>query len=262
MKRNPRWQEVYKRYLQVERELLEAPKPVFRFDKPYLGISTISEQGYCEKKVEFEETLGKEKTEEMVLGTEAHDLLLRDSVTVPVKDAWKGIFTRDFAVVREFYVAAKVEGYPIIGKVDALVFYKGVPVLLLEHKFSSSMYPWESYHIQARTYCYVLGKMGFDISRLTYAIVVAPHEAKDDPRLMEAVNVVAKALAKSTVDIPLSGYTARAYLHRYEERIAAAHFLELLDYWLGKRPARGSDSSGKCKACEFSNGCELSLYRK
>lgn len=261
MKRSARWQETYERYLHVEQELLEDPKPVFRFDKPYLGVSTISEQGYCEKKVEFETTTGKERTEEMVSGTEAHEQMLRDSVTIPVKDAWKGIFTQEFAVVREFYVAAKVEGNPIIGKVDALVFYRGMPVLLIEHKFSSSMYPWESYHIQARTYCYLLGKMGFDTSKLNYAIVVAPHEAKDDPRLMEAVNMVAKGLGKSTVDVPLTGTVGRAYLHRYQEKVAESHLFELLDYWLGKRPARGSDSSGKCKACEFKNSCELSLYR-
>ena len=254
------WKDIYDRYLRLEEELIERPKPLFRFGKSYLGVSTISEQGYCEKKVEFESQIGKQETEDMRSGTEAHELLLRDSVSVPLSDAWEGIFTKELTVLREFYVAAKVNDYPIIGKIDALVFYRSSPVLLFEHKFSSSPYPWESYHIQARTYCYVLNRMGFDTSRLTYAIVVAPLAARDDPLLMDSVNLVAKNLHKSTLDIPLTEGVGKAYLHRYQQAIAESHLIELLDYWLEKRQARGSDSAGKCKACEFRKNCELSLY--
>lgn len=250
---------MYDSYAEVESELRNDPKPVFRFEKPFLGISTVGDQSYCEKKVELEIERGAETTQEMELGTEAHGNLLRDSESIESKKLWNMIFVKDHILCREFSVAAKIQSYPIIGRIDALYFHKSKPTLLLEHKFSSSSTAWDQYHRQARLYCLTLKYMGFDTSKLKYAIIVAPREARDDTALMDVPAKILKDFQREVLLLPLARGFAKVYVKTFDDTKAESELAESLDYWLGRRGARGSDSVGKCRSCKFNLSCDLSL---
>ena len=65
------------RFYNLIGEVLERRESVLRFNVPFLCVSEISEQYYCEKKVEMARVLGEITTEHKIIGQEVHEPLQR-----------------------------------------------------------------------------------------------------------------------------------------------------------------------------------------
>ncbi len=230
----PKWKEVYSRYQEVEKEIAEKPRGVLRFGKPFVAASEISDQKYCEKKLEFTILNGEEETPEKIEGTKAHEQLLRDTVKVRAKEGWKQIFRGEAVFFREFYVAARVNGHAVIGKIDGILFRSSIPRLVIEHKFSSSLLPYDTYQVQAQVYCLILQNMGFGVSELEYVIVVAPRGSKNDLELRKVLQHIGANPKKEIVDIPLGSDFARAYVYKYDPIRAGREYEDSLEYLVGE----------------------------
>jgi len=60
-------------------KFLERRESILRFNVPYLSVSEISQQYYCERKVEMARVLGKIEKEHEIIGREVHEILQRDA---------------------------------------------------------------------------------------------------------------------------------------------------------------------------------------
>jgi hypothetical protein len=153
-----------------------------RFNRPFVIASDIAGQYYCEKKIEMQYIYGKVETESKNIGTQAHEKLTEDSIKVKREDLWRKIYGAKPVFALEMFLLADYNGFLLAGKPDSVLFKRGLPLVVFEYKFSQSSEAYPSYHVQAQTYGVLLENMGFDTSRLFYAIVVA------DPKRKEAEN--------------------------------------------------------------------------
>lgn len=160
--------------LQWEQSILELEETLqgteFRHKLPFIPVSSIAGQYYCELKVDHEYTQGEVPSEAKEEGSILHEQLLemqsttRENLIHQVKE-------RPICIA-SFLIGAKVNGLAIAGLPDAIVFVKGKPTILIELKTTKGeLILWKDQEIQAKTYALLLENMGFDCSSLQ--IVVA-----------------------------------------------------------------------------------------
>jgi len=234
-------------------------RSVLRFDASAIGVSEIASQYYCEKQVELKRIFGEERTEEMSIGTFAHGLLLKDTEKIDRKKLMKKIASGESVFAREMHLKAKFHGNMIRGITDGVIFEDGRPVLLLEHKFSANLRLYDAQQVQAGIYCYLLQLMGFDTSRLKYAIVKAGREEKENEELL---NIYSKILAhpnKTKLEVPLGTSNAVVYIRRFDSAKVSGNLSWAMRYWLKEREAVPTPHAGKCRVCQFKEKCEFSL---
>jgi len=130
---------------------------------------------------------GEVETEAKNIGTEAHEKLTEDSVRVKREELWQKIYGAKPVFALEMFLLAKYGNVLLAGKPDSVLFARGFPLVVFEYKFSRSGVAYPSYHVQAQTYGVLLGNMGFDTSRLFYAIVVADPKARGTRKLRQNV---------------------------------------------------------------------------
>lgn len=253
------WKAMLDRYTATIKEVANNQKGALRFDRPCVAVHEVAEQYYCEKKVELNQIYGKEMTPEKRLGAEAHELLLKDSVKVKLEELWSQIFSDKLVSAREMRLAANHKGNVIIGITDKVVFSKTLPILLLEHKFSAHLRPFHDHHVQARLYCYLLKLMGFDTSKLKYAIVIAKPESRQDEELRKAALHILKHPQNDIIDIPLRSGMAKAYVNWFDAVEAEGELDWALEYWTKKRNAKPTKFAGKCRVCQHNQTCEFTL---
>lgn len=138
--------ELIKRFEELIKEVAEAKETRLRFGAKLLSVSELAEQYYCEKKVELKRLYGEEETLEMKLGKEAHKILLKDSIKVKREELWHKISLGKPILAREMLLLGKYADIIIAGIADAIFFYKGFPIVLFEHKFSSKQIPFRNHH--------------------------------------------------------------------------------------------------------------------
>ena len=150
-----------------------------RFHRSMVIASDVASQFYCEKKVEMQFLHGEVETEAKNFGTAAHGNLTEDSVKVKRAELWRKIYGDKPVLALEMFLLAKYGDVLLAGKPDSVLFACGFPLVVFEYKFSQSNIAYPSYHVQAQTYGVLLENMGFDTSRLFYAIVVADPKTRD-----------------------------------------------------------------------------------
>jgi len=225
-----------------------------RFGRYMIVASDIAEQFYCEKKVEMEYFYGEVETEAKNMGTEAHEKLTEDSVKVKREELWRKIYGTKPVFALEMFLLAKYGDVLLAGKPDSVLFARGFPLVVFEYKFSRSSEAYLSYHVQAQTYGVLLENMGFDTSRLFYAIVVADPKTKGNRELRQ--NVVNTVISNDPKEAVHSISDAKIYFDKFNRLIAEKDLAWALEFWSKSREAQPTSNQNKCARCEYQAKCE------
>jgi hypothetical protein len=245
------------RFLEIERSLkqyiTDTNSTPLRFNQPYVKASEIAEQYYCERKVEMTHLHGKVETETKRQGSEGHESLMADSVEIDRMEVLEEIFSGTPTIVHELPLMAEHRGIVLAGQPDAVIFKGGLPVALLEIKFSSSPYPYRSYHAQARVYGRILDGAGFDTSDLYYVIVVAPRESRGHDGLFGSVIEALKERGSCEESFEVNG--VHVYVYEYNHPEALRDLDWALEFWRSSRAVEPVDNQAKCRNCEYKQKC-------
>ncbi len=224
-----------------------------KFNQLYVRASEIAEQYYCERKVEMTYLHGRVETETKRQGSEGHESLQAESVEIEHTEMLEEIFSGGSLIVHELPLLAEHGGVVLVGQPDAVIFKDGLPVALLEVKFSNSPYPYRSYHAQARVYGRILDGAGFDTSDLYYVIAVAPRESRGDGGLFRRVIEALKECGSGEASFEVDG--VHVYVYEYSQLAAMRDLDWALEYWRGSRDAAPVDNQEKCRSCEYLEEC-------
>ena len=257
------WKETLQKLEAAMRQVAETKESGLRHGIKFAVVSELASQYFCEKKVELVRIYGKTETEATLLGKEAHEALLKDTVKVSREAFLQDVFSGRTILGRETPLVAIHSGMPVAGLPDAVLFFKKMPLLLFEYKFTRSNYPHRDHHVQARLYCYLLHLLGFDTSRLRYAIILASPDLKGDDVFREnSTKMIIKNIRKDKFEAYKKGSSiATAYLSNFYPREAIEDMEWALEYWQRKREAIPTRKPVKCRTCEFNSTCDASLAR-
>jgi hypothetical protein len=249
-----KWEQHLAKYLSFLRELTESRESSLRFGRKVVAASDIAAQFFCEKKVEMQYLYGEIETEAKIAGTEAHGKLLEDAVRVKTEELWQRIYGRNPVLALESLFFARFNGVIVAGKPDSILFRNGVPLVVLEHKFSRTLVAFETHHVQARIYCLLLNNMGFDTRLLFYAIIVADPTAPPDrdlkKKVLEAIN--RNGPKESILELD----NARVFLVKYNHGDAEKDLNWAVKFWKHEREAIATQNPNKCKTCEYLEKCQ------
>ncbi|MGD0645307.1 MAG: PD-(D/E)XK nuclease family protein [Candidatus Bathyarchaeia archaeon] len=232
----------------------QSEKGELRFNRYFVIASDIAGQYYCEKKVEMQYLHGKVETEAKNIGTEAHEKLTEDSVKVKREELWQKIYEPEPVFALEMFLLANYDGVLLAGKPDSVLFTGGFPLVVFEYKFSRSSVAYPSYHVQAQTYGLLLENMGFDTSRLFYAIVVADPKTKGSRKLRQ--NVVNTIISNGPREAVHSINDAKIYYNKFNRVNAEKDLAWALQFWSKNREAQPTSNQNKCARCEYQAKCE------
>ena len=224
-----------------------------RFCRSVIVASDIAEQFYCEKKIEMEYLHGEVETEAKNIGTEAHEKLTEDSVKVKRAELWQKIYGAKPIFALEMFLLAKYSDVLLAGKPDSVLFARGFPLVVFEYKFSRSGIAYPSYHVQAQTYGVLLGNMGFDTSRLFYAIVVADPKTKGSRELRQ--NVTRIVTMNGPREAVHSINDAKIYFCKFNRVSAEKNLTWAFEFWSKNREAEPTSNQNKCAKCEYRAHC-------
>ena len=246
--------EIFNLMLEELRKKRKTKVERLRFNRLTICASDIAGQYYCEKKVEMEYVHGEIKTEAKTRGTEAHEKLIEDAVEIKREALWKKIYGKEPVLAVEMFIISKYEDVFLAGQPDAVMFYKGRPIVIFEFKFSSSGIAYPSHHVQAQMYGLILENMGFDTSRLFYAIVVADPKIKGDPKLQrKAIDAIFKKGFEESI---LSTDDTVIHFCKFHSSEAKESLQWAIEFWKQKRDAIPTTNPNKCLKCEYQTRCQ------
>lgn len=238
----------------------EGSQGELRFSRQFIVASDIAQQYFCEKKVEMQYLHGEVETEDKAIGTEAHENLLQDSVRIRREELWKKIYGEKPVFALEMLLLAKYRDVVLAGRPDSIIFQNGCPLVVFEYKFTKSGTAHMTYHVQAQAYGLLLRNMGFDTSRLFYAIVLADPKARHDRELKrKVVDAVAKNGPKEGV---LKIENTGIHLHRFSQADAEKDLDWAIGFWKNSREAIRTKNPNKCKNCEYRVECQRSIHKE
>ncbi|MEM2098614.1 MAG: hypothetical protein QXU99_02550 [Candidatus Bathyarchaeia archaeon] len=266
-------------------------KQLLRHGSPLVYVSDISEQYYCEKKVELSYKLGAVKTQAMQEGTMLHEEITKMEKAT-LQRIIEGIAHSPYCSAR-FPLVAEVEGLPVVGVPDIVGFIAGTACFVLELKtFGARIFRlYSSQVVQAKVYGLLLDAMGFDCSKLLLYIVGirrgmnAEVSGKMLTRLLftlaltPEVRNLSKTVYISKDQIMFADDKRLAKLFRLEKQ-AVKKFVDLVSaanlsifclpysrddaleslkwakgYWFGDRDAVPTRKQAKCRVCDFAENC-------
>jgi hypothetical protein len=231
-----------------------------RFNRSFIPASDIAQQYFCEKKVEMNYLHGDVETEEKSIGTEGHEKLLEGSMEIKRQELWKKIHEKEPTFALEMHLLAKYKDVALAGRLDSVIFQNGYPMILFEYKFSKSRIAYKTHHVQAKTYGILLRNMGFDTSRLFYAIVIADPEARYDKALRK--KVVQAVDMNGPKEAELNIQNTVIYLQKFNEEEAERDIDWAIEFWKNTREAIITSNPNKCKNCEHKVECSKSLHKQ
>lgn len=233
--------------------MFESNLTKLRFERSTIAASDIAEQFFCEKKVEMQFLYGEIESEAKMIGNQAHEKLLEDSVRVKREEMWQAIYGKDPVLALETLFLAQVKDVVIAGKPDSILFRDGYPLVVFEYKFSRNQTAYVTHHVQARTYGLLLESIGFNTSYLHYAIVIADPITRIDRSLKKRV---AAAIGKNGLkDAVLEIENGKVYLHKYDRAEAEKDLDWAVKFWKKEREAIPTENTNKCRKCEYSSQC-------
>ena len=250
--------EKYNSLLEKISEKKEKNERELRFNRCTIRASDVAGQYYCEKKIEMGYLYGEVETETKNQGTEAHENLLKGSEAVGQEDIWKSVYGKEPVLALEWLLLAEYKDVFLTGQPDAVLFENGIPQVIFEYKFSRSKRIYPSHHVQAGFYGLLLKSVGFDTSKLFYAIVVADRRARDDPDLKDNVfEAVMKNGLKKTI-LPIDN--AVIYLNKFDSEEAKTSVDWAIQFWKAQREAISTSNRNKCRVCEYEEECKELIF--
>lgn len=257
MNNMPKWERQLRVYHSLVEELANARKKSegkLRFNKLFIIASDIAQQYFCEKKVEMQYQYGDVETAEKTVGTEAHEKLLADSVKIKERDLWRKIYGKKPLFALEMLLLARHKDVILAGRPDSVLFRNGYPIIVFEYKFSKSATAYMTHHVQARTYGILLNNMGFDTSRLFYAVVIVDPKARHDKDLKrKVVEAVVKNGPKEAV---LNIENAAVHFHKFNHEDAEKDLDWAIEFWKKTREPIMTSNPNKCRNCEYGVVCQ------
>ncbi len=246
--------DILERYRQVYRASRNA-EPLLRYGRRTIAVSTIAQQFYCEKAVQFSIERPLAPTQSMRDGVAGHEAVSSLGVTMTQQEAIEAaVVAREVPVcVYEFRIGwHHHSGATILGFVDEAWFRNAHVDLVAERKFSSNPAIHAPYHVQAGLYCLGLGEMGFGTECSRYRISVFSRQCHDCASLASGeCPTVAIGADSHTCDRGAS--ISRTFPF---ERDSVHHDLEwALEFWTGKREAQATTNPSRCRACRYQRMC-------
>lgn len=234
-----------------------------RFAMPFIPASWIAEQYYCEKKVELRLLHGLEvETESMRVGKEAHEELVDQALPSSPEEIARRIQRGELILVREMPLGGSLEGVPLVGFTDAVLFEGGKPLCVFEYKFGRSARPRRSHHVQAQIYGLLLYLSGFVTDRLHYALVYAPPEEREALEAVEEQVIEALRVGeRRSLRLDGEGGRIRVWVTPFDLSEARENVMWALGFWKGEREAIPTTRAAKCRVCEFQAICPASRLR-
>jgi len=228
-----------------------------KHDLPFIAVSNIAEQYYCEQKVENRYLTHQMPRLRKQEGSELHEIILGRRMTT------KDIISKIEALptyITSFPTEAKYRGIVIAGRPDAILFQRGNPRFVIELKTTSGnpVRMWRSQVVQAGVYGFLLEEMGFNCSDLQLAVVRLRRndDAKAETKREFISTITSVLLLKRTKDLE------RIYLGNVRcdcfqyERISVLQELNwVLGYWLSERQPMAARNAAACSYCEFKAIC-------
>ena len=258
-----KWELQLKVYYSLIEELAEKQEKgesSLRFDRSFILASDIAQQYFCEKGVEMQYLYGDVETEEKSIGTEGHEKLLEDSVKIKRQELWKKIYGKKPVFALEMLLLAKYKDVVLVGRPDSVLFQNGYPLIVFEYKFSKSGTAYRTHHVQAGTYGILLNSMGFDTSRLFYAVVIADPRTRNDKDLKrKVIDAVAKNGPKEAI---LEVGYATVHLHKFNQAEAERDLDWAAEFWKKTREAVMTSNPNKCMKCGHKVECDKSIHKE
>lgn len=242
-------------------------KPKLRHDLPWIKISDIAEQYYCEFKVELSYSIGEVSTQDKEEGIYIHQQF--EGEKIEVEQLIQNILKLPIYLCA-FPVYLGWEGIVVGGSPDGIFFFNSKPRYLIELKTTSGSVNkiWDSEIVQAELYGLGLEFMGFDCSQLDCIIVKLNRKEFGNNEERIQANLL-KQLIKQLMRKPerkRSISTGCMYhLFEYSREDAIEDLKRALGYWrMERNPIRGGlkrhdsipvNNANKCKKCEFNRNC-------
>jgi PD-(D/E)XK nuclease superfamily len=250
----------------VDRESLASKIPL-RFGLPWVPVSSIAQQFYCEVKVDHEYRFGKIPTPEKEEGTMLHEEIITMKPTTP-SDLVRSIEKEPICLCT-FPVFGKVDDLPIFGIPDAVLFRKSVLSHLIELKTTNGDVSrlWRDQAVQVKAYALALDLMGFDCAKLELSLVRVSKSDISGEGKESLLNEVTKGLLDGRIDAVEQSLRQRmraeVKVHRllYDRQDAAKDVAWAKDYWLMKRGPIPTRNARKCRVCEFNELCPFSMTK-
>jgi CRISPR/Cas system-associated exonuclease Cas4 (RecB family) len=197
---------------------------------------------------------GEIETEAKIIGSEAHEKLIEKAVEIKREALWKKIYGKEPVLAVEMFILGKYQDVFLAGQPDAVMFYKGHPIVIFEFKFSKSGIAYPSHHVQAQTYGLILENMGFDTSRLFYAIVVTDPKTRGDPKLQrKAIDAIFKKGFEESI---LSTDDTIIHFCKFYSSEAQESLDWAIKFWKRHREATPTTNPNKCSKCEYQTQCQ------
>ena len=249
------------------RQLKGPAKATLRFDLPWVPISTIAEQFYCEAKVDLEYRYGRVPTPAKEEGTELHDEIMEMEPTSP-EDLVKSITNRSSCLCT-FPVYARIDDIAVMGMPDAVLFRKSKPSNLIELKTTGGNVDrlWRDQVVQVKAYALALELMGFECGSLKLSLIRVSRQGITDEIKEQLLNEAAVAFLKGEIDETerrlndKAGGQVKIHILNYDRQDALRDVTWARDYWLMRREAIPTTNQSKCRACEFNAACPHSLVK-
>jgi CRISPR/Cas system-associated exonuclease Cas4 (RecB family) len=239
-------------------EMKTKKEEILRFGRCTVRASDVAGQYYCEKKVEMEYLLGEIETETKNQGTEAHENLLEGTEEAGQEDMWRAIYGKEPVLALEWLLLAEYEDVILAGQPDLVLFKDGRPLFVFEYKFSRNRKIYPSHHVQAGFYGLLLRSLGFDISNLFYAVVVADRRARYNPNLRDNVVEAVKKNGFKNAILPIQN--AVIYVNKFDEQAAQSNLQWAFQFWKGHREAISTTNPNKCRNCEYREECGQAIF--
>jgi hypothetical protein len=254
------WDGLWKR----EEHFYESARPDLRHNIPFVAVSSIASQFYCEYKIENEFAVGEIPTEAKETGTSLHDELMP---TVAItRSEFAKMVSRKKPSLGVLRVWGAAQGIRLVGMPDHIVWAEGRPLWLVELKTTrGDPSPlWEDQENQVRIYGLLLELMGFDCSKMQLAVVRLRTNELDEAEKREWIVKVSDSLLANKINELEEKYegTMKAHLLKHDRGLAEAAIALKAGYWLNQREPTSSTSVGKCRACEYRSVCEKSLFKE
>lgn len=245
----------------IRQEILSGKVPTLRHDIPFVCASDISEQYYCEMKVELRYRLGERPSELMETGVEAHKDLLKEAEKAQHLEVW-GVIASGEGLFANTLTLAEYNGIPIPGRPDWIYFRDRRPILVFEYKFRTGrIRPYSSDHVQAGIYSWILKELGFDITELKYALVISPQLCKGCEKMRGIhkfildMNARGVNMMKICECAKVRGREPWGYIYSPDYSEIEEELRWALEYWRSERNPIPTSNRNKCKKCGHRNEC-------
>ncbi len=232
-----------------------------RHQQTVLPISTLSQQWYCEQKVDLSMRYPEAEpaSSAMKTGKEGHNQLETGAAPISKETLESGLAKGKTFTLFEYPLQAAWEGIPIWGRPDLVQLGGRSAQMVIEFKFSKRATLFPSQQTQALLYGWLLQQNGFQVDDLLCAVVIFPPsllESKSLPpdllhALLKTVETYrTKALQKKVTSTHRDQYNT-LHLFPFHPPTAKGRLRWAVQYWQGKRAPALNASPNKCRNCSF-----------